>query len=636
VGSTPTTAPANSDHMSGTSDGVVLGIDLGTTFSAMAIVDRFGKPVIVPNADGHPTTPSVTHFYHRDACVVGEEAVKMVVVDPTNVVRFIKRSMGEPDFTLEFFGRTYTPQELSAIILRKLKEDAEEALGHEVRDAVITVPAYFNSAQRGATAEAGVLAGLNVLSIINEPTTAAIAYGIERLGQDQRLMVFDLGGGTFDVTLMEIRGVSFRTIASDGNAELGGKDWDDRLVNYVAEQFMEKHGSDPRDDPHRYQELYERCLHAKLSLSSRPRAVIPVTCRGHRLVVNVTREEFEGMSRDLVDQCADTCQLVLERARSTWADLDEVLLVGGSTRMPMIRDRLRAMSGREPAEGVNPDECVALGAALAGVLRHRPQHPALLAHRQALARRARTRRPATAGRPDTAGRPAAAGWPGPGSRPSATETEAESSTLSSRGSLTASLTPSPGPSPFASPFASPVASPAQDAEGQQDTWEDASAEVQAGTAGFLPALRPEDLPPPLEVTDITSHALGIVVLDRDLHERVVHLIPTGTAVPCEKRGRFAYAYDDMTAVRVEVTEGEGSHRDEVKVIGEVILDNLPPRPRGTIIEVTYRYGLNQILEIDVIDRETRATRRARMDLRGGLTDEAMARARENVGRAQVN
>ncbi len=552
---------------------VVLGIDLGTTFSAMAIIDRFGKPVILPNADGQPTTPSVIHFYHRDACVVGEEAVKMVVVDPTNVVRFIKRSMGEPDFSLEFFGRSYTPQELSAIILRKLREDAEEALGHEVRDAVITVPAYFNSAQRGATAEAGKLAGLNVLSIINEPTTAAIAYGIERLGADRRIMVFDLGGGTFDVTLMDIKGVSFKTLASDGNAELGGKDWDDRLVNHVAEQFIDRFGVDPRDDAHRYQELYERCLHAKISLSTRPKAVIPVTYKGHRLVVTIGQDEFNTLTTDLVDQCSDTCQLVLERAKLSWSDLDEVLLVGGATRMPMIRERLQALSGKVPSEGVNPDEGVALGAALAGVLRHRPKHPALLAHRQALAAR---------------------------------------SPRSSRGRSTT------GPVPTIPPTSRS---------------ESAEARPRPPVAG----------PPPtspelgeVSVVDITSHTLGIVALDRELRERIVPIIPTGTAVPCEKGGRFAYAYDGMTAVRVVVTEGEGKDRDEVKTIGEVILDNLAPRPRGTVIEVVYRYGVNQILEVDVIDVESQVSRRARIDIRGGLNEEAMNRAMQNLARAQIN
>lgn len=547
------------------SDGVVLGIDLGTTFSAMAVVDKFGKPTILTNSEGHPTTPSVVHFYDRDACVVGEEAVKMVVVDPTNVVRFIKRSMGEPDFSLEFFGRSYTPQELSAIILRKLKEDAEEALGYEIRDAVVTVPAYFNSAQRGATAEAGKIAGLNVLSIINEPTTAAIAYGLERLGGDRRLLVFDLGGGTFDVTIMEIQGISFRTIASDGNAELGGKDWDDRLLNFVAEQFIDRFGLDPRDDPQPYQELYERCLHAKVSLSTKPRAVIPVNFRGHRMVVSVTRDEFESMTRDLVEQCADTCGLVLDKAELKWRDLDEVLLVGGSTRMPMIREMLRRLSGKREAGGVNPDECVSLGAALAGVLRHRPNHPALVPHRQALARRARG-----ANKPSTPELPAA-----------------------------------------------------------DPTTPDPLAAGQISQHGEMMGL------PKVNITDVTSHPLGIVVLDKSLNERVVTLIPEATAVPCEKRGRFAYAYDNMTAVRVEVTEGNGNTRAEVKVIGEVILENLPPRPRGTAIDVIYRYGVNQILEVDVIDVETNATRRARMDLKGGLGEDRIESARRNVARAHV-
>lgn len=527
-----------------TDDGVVLGIDLGTTFSAMSVVDRFGKPTILANAEGHSTTASVIHFYDRDACVVGDEAVKMVVVDPTNVVRFIKRAMGEPDFTLEFFGRSYTPQELSAIILKKLKEDAEELLGKTVRDAVITVPAYFNSAQRGATAEAGAIAGLNVLSIINEPTAAAIAYGIERLGGDRTILVFDLGGGTFDVTLMKISGVSFRTIASDGNAELGGKDWDDRLLNYVAEQFADRFGLDPRDDPQPYQELYERCLSAKISLSSKPRSIVPVNFRGHRMVVNITREQFEEMTADLVEQCAETCGIVLERAASSWAELDEVLLVGGSTRMPMVRSMLDRIAGRRVARAtVNPDECVALGAALAGVLRHRPDHPALLAHRQALARRAR--------QPDAA------------------------------------------PEPL----------------------------------GYLPAAK---------ITDATSHALGIVVLDRTMQERVVTLIPLATPLPCEKSGRFAYAYDNMTAVRVEVTEGEGRTRDEVKVIGQVVLEDLPARAKGTPIQVVYRYGVNQILEIDIVDLESGKVRRARMDLRGGLGEAGVREAADKVAGFRVH
>jgi molecular chaperone DnaK len=542
-------------------DGIILGIDLGTTFSAMAYVDRHGKPVVLPNGEGQPTTPSVIHFYDREACVVGEEAVKMVVVDSLNVVRFIKRSMGEPGFALDFFGKSYSPQELSAIILRKLKDDAEEALGFEVKDAVITVPAYFNSSQRGATQEAGTLAGLNVLSIINEPTAAAIAYGVERLGGDRNLLVFDLGGGTFDVTVMEIRGTSLRTVATDGNAELGGKDWDDRLLNHVAEQFVHKFGLDPRDEPQPYQELYERCLAAKISLSSKPRAVVPVNFRGHRTVVAVTREEFESLSRDLVEQCADTCALVLEKARMRWSDIDDVLLAGGSTRMPMVQEMLRRLSHRNPVTGVNPDECVALGAALAAVFRHRPRHPAIQAYRQALARR---------GAPELIG---------------------EARTAPANNSLPA---------------------------------------MQDGDPSSTPGL------PGVRVTDVASHPLGIVVLDAAHRERIVSLIPQFTPLPCEKRGRFAYAFDNMTAVRVEVTEGVGDTRDEVAVIGEVILDNLPPRPRGTPIEVVYRYTLNQILEVDVTDVETRQTRRATIVLRGGLTPERLEVARKRMAVATIH
>jgi molecular chaperone DnaK len=553
--------------------GIILGIDLGTTFSAMACVDRHGKPVIIPNSEGQPTTPSVLHFYDRDSVVVGEEAVKMVVVDSPNVVRFIKRAMGEPNYTLDFFGRSYTPQELSAIILRKLKKDAEEALGHPVTDAVITVPAYFNGPQRGATTEAGQLAGFNVLSIVNEPTAAAISYGIDRVGGNRNLLVFDLGGGTFDVTVMEIRGTTLRTIATDGNAELGGKDWDDRLLNHVAEQFSTRFGIDPRDEPQSYQELYERCLHAKIALSTKPRAAIPVNFRGHRTVVPIAREEFESVTQDLVEQCADTCAIVLERAKMRWNDIDDVLLAGGSTRMPMVQAMLRRLSNKLPVAGVNPDECVALGASLAAVFRHQPRHPAIQAYRQAAQRK---RAPDT----PTENTP----YPGPGA-------------------------PARTPSPSAAP---PVATNANPADGERRG---------------LPGVR---------ISDVASHPLGIVVLDASMRERIVTLIPEFTPLPCEKRGRFAYAYDGMTAVRVEVTEGRGETRDEVTIIGEVILDNLPPRPRGTPIEVIYRYTVNQILEIDVTDVGTRNTRRARINVRGALSGEGFEAARKRVGAAHVH
>ncbi|MEZ4323157.1 MAG: Hsp70 family protein [Myxococcota bacterium] len=624
-------------------DEIVLGIDLGTTFSAMSVVNQHGKPEIVTNADGHPTTPSVVHFYDEDACVVGEEAVKMVVIDPENVVRFIKRHMGEEDFTLEFFGRAYTPQEISALILRKLKEDAEELLGRAVTDAVITVPAYFNSAQRGATAEAGAIAGLNVLSIINEPTAAAIAYGLDRIGGERKLLVLDLGGGTFDVTCMAIEGTKLTTLASDGNAELGGKDWDDRLLNHVAEEFYEKFQLDPRDDAAPYQELYERCLHAKISLSSKDRAMIPVNYRGKRMASKITRELFEELTADLVQQCEDTSNIVLEKAGLQWSDLDDVLLVGGSTRMPMIRNLLVNLSKKEPAEGVNPDECVALGASLAGVFRHRPNHPALKTTREKVKKRARRLQPAQP-EPERKSRGAVIGLASGGH----VAQQAQKALQNESGLPDEDTWDDPrrddddedfsghAPPP---PIGGRTSAQAMMGLGTQtsdaDAFEDAPAdnadeEIEEGEeVDDGPGLTG------VEIEDATTHPLGIIVLDKQRKERVVELIPEGTRLPYEFRGRFAYAYENMTAVRVEVTEGTGEYRDEVTVIGKVELTGLPPRPRGTPIEVIYSYGVDQILKVQVVDVETGITRTVDIRFQGGLTPQQVAEARQRNSRMDV-
>ena len=558
---------------------IILGIDLGTTYSAMAYVDRYGKPNILPNADGHATTPSALYFYDQGECVVGQEAVKMSVVDPANVVQFIKRAMGDTDYVLEFHEQPYTPQELSAFVLRKLKEDAEEALGLDVTQAVITVPAYFNAAQRAATAQAARIAGLQALSILNEPTAAAIALAMEKLGGQHRMMVFDLGGGTFDVTVMEIDGTELRTIASDGNAELGGKDWDDRLVNHVAERFMELYdGLDPRDDPRPYQELYERCLMAKIALSSKPRAAIPVTYKGKRAAIKVTREDFQGLCQDLVDQCETTCNIVLEKAGIGWGDLDEVLLVGGSTRMPMIRHLLASRSGWAHFRDINPDECVALGAALAAVFRHQTEHPALRVYRDEVLARAG-------------------------------KTSGDGPILDLGDDVSA---PPDTPTPI------------KQVDEDDDPW--GHGEFSAYGHGL----------PKVDIQDVCTHPLGVVVLDRQHNERVVNLIREHTPLPCEKRSRFAYAYDNMTAVRVQVTEGAGLVPEEVTVIGDLVLSKLPPRPRGTPIEVVYRYTADSILEVDVIDVETKAVRRGSIRLRGGLDERELQVAEERMQRARLH
>lgn len=547
-----TSAPASDE-------GIVLGIDLGTTFCAMAYVDDHGETQILPNAEGAPTTPSIVYFYDVDGCVVGDEALKMVVTEPENVVRFIKRQMGEPSFDLEFYGKTFIPQEISALILRKLKEDAEALLGEPINNAVITVPAYFHSAQRAATVEAASIAGLNALSIINEPTAAAIAYGLERIGGERNLLVFDLGGGTFDVTVMKIDGSTLATLASDGDAELGGKDWDDCLLDHVAQAFFDEQGVDPRDHPVHYQDLYERILQAKISLSTQERVTVPVAASGKRGSIVVTRQTFETLTAHLLQQCIDTANIVLEKAGLSWSDLDDVLLVGGSTRMPMVRKALGDLSGLEAAAAVNPDESVARGAALAGVLRHRPEHAALSAERRAIAERRQQHRKA----------------------------QAKSA-------------------PARQASASPAAAVGMASAGHVDR----SAALQ-----------------PIDVRDATTHTLGIVALDKSGNERVVHLIPEGTPLPCVHRARFAFARDGSTAVRIEVTEGNGVKRDQVNVVGKIDITGLPERDRGTPMEVKYMYGIDQLLRVKVSDPDSGESREADLRLDGGLQAAELERAR---------
>lgn len=577
-------------------DDLVLGIDLGTTFSAMAVVNHYGKPEILVNGEGHTTTPSVVHYYEGDGVVVGDEAVKMCVLEPENVVRFIKRSMGEEDFSLEFHGHSYTPQEISALILRKLLEDAEALTGQTIRDVVITVPAYFNSSQRGATVEAGEIAGMNVLSVINEPTAAAIAYGIDKLDDDRTLLVFDLGGGTFDVTVMRVEGHKLSTLASDGNAELGGKDWDDRLVNHVAESFMAQHGDDPRDEPSSFQELYQRCLAAKISLSTKERALVPVSFHGKRAGLQILRSEFEEMTSDLVQMCIDTTSLVLEKARLTHDQIDDVLLVGGATRMPMIQAAIERAFGREPVSDLNPDECVALGAALAGVIRFRPDHPVF------------SRDGAPPPPRDTAAlQPPSASDTTPAPRPRPAPPSEQRLTPNSpprRPSSAAAIGLADGGS-----FA--VGTDALPREGPTTS----EVEPEPGSTPDAPVFA---LPGDIQIEDATTHPLGIVVLDKNRQERVVELIAEGTPLPHDFHGRFTYAYDNMRAVRVEVTEGHGTYRDEVSVIARVELKGLPPRPRGTPIDVIYRYGIDQILEVQVVDVETGQSREVQLRFAGGL------------------
>jgi molecular chaperone DnaK len=344
-----------------------VGIDLGTTFSGVAHVNRYGVPEIIHNSEGERITPSVILF-EGDEVIIGTYARQAAVAYPEQVVEFVKRHMGEDDYTFEYRGEAFTPERLSGFILAKLKHDAELRLGHPIEEAVITVPAYFGDKQRRATVRAGEFAGLKVLALLNEPTAAAFAYGLANVGENQRILVFDLGGGTFDVSIVAIKDRDLEVIATTGDHQLGGKDWDDTLIKFAAEQFRAKHGIDPLDDLAAYHDLRQKCTSAKLSLSKRPKVNLFYDYQGKILRLEVTREKFEDLTSGLVGRCEALTRDVLEDAKLQPEDIDTVVLAGGSTRMPMVREMIQRIFGKEPATDINPDECVALGAALTAAI----------------------------------------------------------------------------------------------------------------------------------------------------------------------------------------------------------------------------------------------------------------------------
>jgi molecular chaperone DnaK len=344
----------------------VVGIDLGTTFSAVAVVKSGGTPELLWNRDGESLTPSVVMFQEGEAALVGSMAKRSVAVMPDDCAQFVKRQMGDPHWIFtDSRGTEYRPEQISAVILRRLVEDAAMALdGQEIRDVVITVPAYFDDTRRKATQDAGQIAGLNVLRLINEPTAAAIAYGLDHEQDDTRLFVLDLGGGTFDVTIMRLGDGKFDVIATDGDRNLGGFDFDNALMKHVASTVVDQGGPDLLDGGSAEADLREKCEMAKRTLSQMAQAAIFVTADGKNFTIKVTRAAFEQMTADLLSRTEDLSEAVLEEAGLAWTDIDKVLLVGGSTRMPMVREMITKLSGIQPETGTNPDEVVALGAAI--------------------------------------------------------------------------------------------------------------------------------------------------------------------------------------------------------------------------------------------------------------------------------
>ena len=485
--------------------GKVVGIDLGTTFSAIAHVNEHGQPEIIPNVETERITPSVILF-EDDLVTVGKIAKQNARAVPDQIVEFVKREMGKSkeEFFRNFDGKDYSAEELSALILTKLKQDAEAYLGEEITDVVITVPAYFHDAEREATRNAGTIAGLNVLQVLNEPTAAALAYGIDRLGSNQNVFVFDLGGGTFDVTVMEVSESAIKMIATNGDHRLGGKDWDDQIIRYIAENFDLEHGENPLTDLHAYQDLQTIAISAKESLSQRQKARIICGYNGKTTRVELTRETFEELTAELLEKCRSLCEVVLAEAKMTWDQIDTVLLVGGSTRMPMVQAMISEISGKQinPME-VNPDEAVAIGAALQGTLR-------------------------------------------------------------------------------------------------QISEESAADLPDAVVDRFLGA----DGTAKVTVTDGATHNLGLVILNAQRDEIVHVMIPKMTTVPCEMADHFGTVNANQSSVLIQVVQGleqdqqetDGSMFEEHK-LGECLLELPSGLPRGARVDVTYKYNLDQTLEV---------------------------------------
>ena len=352
-----------------------VGIDLGTTNSVVSVLEA-GEPVVIPNAEGARTTPSIVAFSKSGEVLVGEVAKRQAITNPDRTFRSVKREMGKSWTSPDIDGKKYTAQEISARTLMKLKRDAEAYLGDTVTDAVITVPAYWGDAERTATKEAGAIAGLNVLRIINEPTAAALAYGLEKSSQDEIILVFDLGGGTFDVSVLEIGDGVFEVRSTDGDKMLGGDDWDQRIIDWLTQQFKSAHGIDLAQDRMAVQRLKEAAEKAKIELSQTQQTqinlpFITATAEGPlHLDEQLTRSKFQEMTADLVERCRVKFDSVIKDAGLTTAQINHVILVGGSTRMPAVQDLVQSLTGKEPNKSVNPDEVVAVGAAIqAGVLK---------------------------------------------------------------------------------------------------------------------------------------------------------------------------------------------------------------------------------------------------------------------------
>ncbi len=493
------------------------GIDLGTTYSSLSIVNAHGEPEIVPNAEGERLTPSAV-FFDDDAIVVGQIAKDALTTDPDRVILFVKRQMGSPHWHFTYEGQRHTPADISAMVLTKLKKDAELYLGHTLPCVVITVPAYFDDDRRRAAIAAGEIAGFDVLGLVNEPTAAAIAFGVTRSKRPETVMVYDLGGGTFDVTVMRVDGEDITIVATDGDHQLGGKDVDDAIIKFVVKQFKKEHNFDPTADPFIAADLRAQAEKAKRELSKRSKTMILLRAQGKMSRVQVTRPKFEELIKPKIDTTLTLVRTVLREAKLSSDDIDRALLIGGSTRIPAIRAALARFFNKEPDVSINPDEAVAMGAALMAALK------------------------------------------------------------------SVEMAPEKVPDPV--------------------------IEKIGG----------------LQITDVTSHSLGIEAFVPGTQQRInAIIIPRNSPIPTEVSKEFVTTLPGQTAIKLTVFQGEFQDPSLCNPIGEFTMGGLPPnRPPGQKVRVTISCGGDGVVSVTALDIESGKQTMNRVSYKTGPSPEQVS------------
>ncbi len=560
----------------------IFGIDLGTTYSCIAYIDENGKPVVLKNAEGDLTTPSVVHFESPEEIHVGEAAKDSAVLYPDQVVTAVKRHIGEPGYQLTINGVTYKPEDVSSYVLKKLVGDATESLreenkleeGEEIKDVVITCPAYFGVTERDATAAAGKIAGLNVLSIINEPTAAAISYGVTKTDTEKTVLVYDLGGGTFDITMIRISPNEIRVICTGGDKNLGGKDWDARILMFLNEQFQEETGSGDNvlDDPETLQELTLQAERAKKLLSVKPKAPIPVNYNGEHARVVLTREKFDELTADLLQRTIDrTKDMFAEAEKKGYhqSDVSEILLVGGSSKMPQVMTRIKAEFGID-AKLYDPDEAVAKGAAI--YAQHIQDYNIKI------------------------------------------EEVAKKS--------------------------------GQTVEQVQQKIEDGktSLEDEAKKYGISTTAPGEDefggIGAVQKIINVSSRSFGIIALNGDDQRRLFNMILKNADLPAEVSKEFYTLADNQKMVSLEVYECMVME-DEVdpemgKAVGTAQLNLAPGTAKGTPIQITFRLNPEGLLEVKGEERKSGNSIEAKFETKDKMTDAELEEAQRRNSKSSVD